>query len=806
MSDLKIPLARHTSTTVAFTSARHGTVQVPNPYAWLEDMSSPETASFVESQNKAFAAYVADESLAAAKQQMTATLMEVAKLAITPSLPQRVVGGDYLFRLLGRGKDYGVWYRGRLDSRFQGQGQGQGAAGGGDSVETHGSGDDKDFTVFYDEATYSAVLTASSPSRSGKYWAFTTSEAGSDWGVVHTKDVRSGEILQHAVRGTKFASKPSSVIPWLSDRGFFYPYYPTDTKRGDGESHGDGNKKVPAQLRFHEIGGPQEEDELVYADPDHPGYSFRAVASDDDRFVFLEVYDSGRGCQVWAARVAEEEQRQEKDGSTKTRRLHLKFDGKISDSSEAEWEYVGTSAEDHTHLFWTSADNGKVVSWSPDTGALDEVVPPHERQTLKLARLLPGGHVLVVRSIDVRDQVQIFSRGGQHLRTLDDLPLWTILDVSYDVSAEIVFLLESSFCHPPRIWYARLCLDDRVGGGEGGREEGEGGQPKVETSLTISPLSLLSLFFDPPVSQSPTLSTTQVFYPSLDSTPIPMFLTSTSTPSPTAPILLYIYGGFGISVIPHFRPDFLTFASPSTLGGILAVANIRGGGEYGTQWHRGACKKNRQRVFDDIIAAGRFLRERFSSTGAGPGQGRRNIILMGESMGGLNAATAMTQAPDLFDAVILNAPVVDILHRQRVDRSKRGVEDMGDVNDPGDFDVVYRWSPMEKVLEAGNAEANPNSIASATGGDGVAVGLRYPPVLLTAGDKDDAVSYSNSLKMAAALQRAASRAGDVAPPTHLRIISNLGHGGNISARQKAAVGLERWLWVVKTLNLDVYGG
>jgi prolyl oligopeptidase PreP (S9A serine peptidase family) len=353
MSNFKIPLARRSSSTTApFTSARNGTVQVPNPYGWLEDPLSPETVSFVESQNGAFAAYVvADESLAAAKRQMTATLMEVARLTITPSLPQRVQGGDeYLFRVLGRGKDYGVWYRGRLESRVrvrvqvQDQVQDQGAGGGAGGLETHGNviDDDPDLTVFYDEATYSAVLTASSPSRSGKYWAFTTSEAGSDWGVVRTKDVRTGEILEHAVRGTKFPSKPSSLIPWLSDRGFFYPYFPTDTNRGGKGGDGDGdenkNKKVPAQLRFHELGRPQEEDELVYADPEHPGYAFRGVVSDDDRFVFLEVYDTGRGCQVWAARVAEEEQRQEKDGPRKTQRLNLKFDSKISDSSEAEWE------------------------------------------------------------------------------------------------------------------------------------------------------------------------------------------------------------------------------------------------------------------------------------------------------------------------------------------------------------------------------------------------------------------------------------------------------------------------------------
>ncbi|KAJ9607126.1 hypothetical protein H2200_008198 [Cladophialophora chaetospira] len=144
----------------------------------------------------------------------------------------------------------------------------------------------------------------------------------------------------------------------------------------------------------------------------------------------------------------------------------------------------------------------------------------------------------------------------------------------------------------------------------------------------------------------------------------------------------------------------------------------------------------------------------------------------------------MTQAPILFDAVIINAGVVDILHRQRVDKTGRGIQDLGDVNDPIDFDFIHQWSPMEKVLSSPDDNGNRN-------------GTLYPPVLLTAGNKDDSVNYSQSLKMAAALQYAASRPGKATGMgTHLRIISNLGHGGNISAKQKAAVELERWLWSV----------
>src|ERR1700743_3515730 len=124
--------------------------------------------------------------------------------------------------------------------------------------------------------------------------------------------------------------------------------------------------------------------------------------------------------------------------------------------ADTSYRYVGTSVEDKTHLFWTNADNGKVVSWSPENNSLAVVVKPNERQTLKLARQLSDGDILVVRSVDVRDQIQIFSRAGQHLKTLADLPLWTILDASWDPQTDALFLHESSFGHPPRIWHTRL--------------------------------------------------------------------------------------------------------------------------------------------------------------------------------------------------------------------------------------------------------------------------------------------------------------------------------------------------------------
>lgn len=444
------------------------------------------------------------------------------------------------------------------------------------------------------------------------------------------------------------------------------------------------------------------------------------------------------------------------------------------------------------------------------------MIAPRDRETLKLARLLSNGTILAVRSVDVRDQIQIFSsRTGELLKTVvggeDGLPMWTILDASFDAETETLFLLESAFTHPPRLWHTRVSASNADAGDK----------TNIAMSLSLSPFRLVSLFPEaslptspsavpaPAPASPPTLSTTQIFYPSTDSTQIPMFLTrlsrsSSSAPSPTGPILLYIYGAFGLSVIPHFRPDFVTFLHVFA-GSTLAVANIRGGGEYGTAWHEGALKGHRQRLFDDVACAAQHLRRHDDDDDDVLGSSTKTkLILMGESMGGLNAASVMAQHPELFDAVVLNAGVLDVLHRQRLVGTDRGVGEIGDVHDAKEFDFIKSWAPLERVLSSTAGLRDPD----VEGGD--AREVEYPPVLLTAGDQDDLVPPAHSLKMAAALQHhsqqhvgAAGQSTESAAATHVRIIKNLGHGGNISAKAKAAVGVERWLWVKKTLGLEI---
>ena len=328
--------------------------------------------------------------------------------------------------------------------------------------------------------------------------------------------------------------------------------------------------------------------------------------------------------------------------------------------------------------------------------------------------------------------------------------MWTILDASFNAVQNKLLILESSFCYPPALWQSEASVAD-------------------DSAIEFSQLRRLELF---PLSkrEAQPLSTRQAFYTSRDGTKVPMFLTSDSSRPVTAqtPVLLYIYGGFGISVIPHFRPEFVAFLR--AFNGVLAIANVRGGGEYGHRWYKAALKENRQVLFDDTISAAEYLRSEVGS---------EVILLMGESMGGLNAGAVMVQRPELLSGVLLNAGALDVLHRRRLGMPVRGSEDIGDAQVPEEFDFMYQWSPLDKVE----------------------VGRRYPAVLLTAGDRDDLVPLAHSAKMAATLQHATKDLQD-ANIISMKIVKDLGHGGNISAAQRAMIGLERWLWVSKALGLQ----
>jgi prolyl oligopeptidase len=357
---------------------------------------------------------------------------------------------------------------------------------------------------------------------------------------------------------------------------------------------------------------------------------------------------------------------------------------------------------------------------------------------------LPNGDFLVVYSVHVHDELYIFSSSGKEI-TQTRSSILTILGLSVDSQTSNFFVFESTFHSPPALW--------------------RGTYNGTSTSIDRIPLSQNSS------TSNSTLSTRQIFYPSNDGTKIPMFITSSTIITPQTPVLLYIYGGLGISVIPHFRADFVTYLQ--CFKGILAIANVRGGGEYGEKWYAAACKSLRQNLFHDVISGVKYLRSEFKSF---------SIALMGESMGGLNAASVMIQQPSLLQGVFLNVAVIDVLRRIRLTRESRGVDDLGDPEIPEEFDFLASYAPLENIR----------------------VGEKYPAVLLMAGDKDDLVLALHSCKMAAALQYATKHV-EGARNVSLCVVKDAGHGVNNSAEQRARASLERWLWAVKALGWKVEG-
>jgi prolyl oligopeptidase len=299
MSKMNYPPAPRGPAIDVFQSAKHGTVEVPNPYAWLEDQNSTEYHSFVQAQNETFDDYINHPSLSSSRENLQKTLSDLHALSSPISLPRRV-GAWYYYRASGHGRTYPVTYRSKtLDFA---------------SPE-----------IFHDEAAEGdagAAMISSGFSKTGRYWAYWSSIRGSEVGYIRVRDTTSptGERTEDTVRGVKFTGREAG-IKWMGDGGFLYQYWPEE-ETGKG-------KKGP-QLRYHKLGEEQERDKVVYEDPGNPGYTFWASVDGNGEWVFLMVLRAGRNNQLWGARVSETEGM---DGD-------LKFNMQIEAGWGAEVKYV----------------------------------------------------------------------------------------------------------------------------------------------------------------------------------------------------------------------------------------------------------------------------------------------------------------------------------------------------------------------------------------------------------------------------------------------------------------------------------
>lgn len=552
-------------------------------------------------------------------------------------------------------------------------------------------------------------------SRDGKRMAYGLSAAGSDWETWKVRDVDTGADLSDELRWVKF-----SGAAWTADNaGFFYSRF-AEPKAGSELEDTNYFQKV----YYHRLGTPQSEDRLAYERPDQKDLGFNAGVTDDGRYLILVV---SRGTEVKNGIYYQ-------DLSDPTSPIV-----RLLDTFDAEYGFLGNDGP----IFWiaTSLDapRGRVVAIDirrPERANWKEVIP-QRADTLQNAHAVGDGFVGSYLH-DAASRIEVFDRQGKSVRTVALPGLADVKGFEGEVGDPETFYSLVSYNRPPTVYR----YDLKTG----------------ESTVFRQP----KLGFDPEEFE-----TRQVFYTSKDGTRVPMFLSGKKGWSGRGklPVLLYGYGGFNISMTPAFSVRSLVWMER---GGLLAVANLRGGGEYGEAWHLGGAKLKKQNGFDDFIAAAEYLIKEGITTPA-------QIGINGRSNGGLLVGAVLTQRPDLFGAALPGVGVLDMLRFHKFTIGWGWVSDYGSPDDPEEWKVLRAYSPYHNTKP----------------------GTAYPPTMITTADHDDRVVPAHSFKFAAALQHA--QGGPA--PILIRIETKAGHGAGKPTAKQIEEATDELSFLIQALGL-----
>lgn len=563
------------------------------------------------------------------------------------------------------------------------------------------------------------ALAEVSVSPGGDYVAYSVQDGGSDWRIWRVKDLTGKRDLADELRWIKF-----SDASWAADSsGFYYSRYPQPAV---GEKFQSLNTNMA--VYFHRLGTAQEEDQLVHARPDHPDWGFTAEAGREGRYLFISTFvgtDDRYRVEVIDLQQAP------------TQPVVLEDDFRADFSLV---EVIGKRA-----LFRTTLDapRGRIVSY--DLSQLgkspwQEIIPQQEA-VLQGASLV-GGHLVLRYLQDAHSKVAVHGLDGKLVRELALPGPGSVSGFAPAPEDPVTYYSFSSLNRPATVY--------RYDMGSGSSE------------VALAP----ALAFDPD-----DFVVTQVFYSSADGTRIPMFIAHRKglKLDGSHPTLLYGYGGFNISLTPSFSVTRLAWMD---MGGVYAVANLRGGGEYGEAWHKAGTRLQKQNVFDDFIAAGEYLvKQKYTSPG--------HLGVFGGSNGGLLVGAVVNQRPDLFAAAIPAVGVMDMLRFQRFTAGRFWVDDYGSSDDPQEFKALYAYSPYHNLK----------------------AGVEYPAVLVTTADTDDRVVPGHSFKYIARLQQA--QAGD--DPVLIRIQTRAGHGSGKPTSMVIQEYADMWAFLAEHLGLSVSG-
>jgi prolyl oligopeptidase len=553
------------------------------------------------------------------------------------------------------------------------------------------------------------------PSEDGKHLLYSVQDGGTDWRVVRVKDVATGQDLSDEVRWVKF-----SALDWAKDgSGFYYSRFPEPK---DGEAFQSLNENH--SVYFHKLGTLQSADVLIHATPAKPKLNNSAVVTDDGQYLLVvgsEGTDARLGLTLYPI---------------------AKGVGKpvtLVDDFANNWDYVTNQGPLFTFITNKGAPRERLVSMDiRRPGKLTELVAESANTLVGASRV--GDRIILSYLGDAKSQAEMISLDGKKVAAIKLADIGSASGFGGKSSDPETFYAFSSYARPTTIYR----LDTATGKSE--------------------------IFAEPKLTFKPDdFTVEQRFYKSKDGTEVPMFLVMKKglDRSKGSPTLLYGYGGFNVSMTPAFSPTRLAWVDK---GGVLAIANLRGGGEYGKAWHDAGRLANKQNVFDDFIGAGEYL---IAQGITGKGQ----VAIEGGSNGGLLVGAVTNQRPDLFAAALPAVGVMDMLRFDRFTAGRYWVDDYGYPSKEADFRNLLSYSPYHNIK----------------------TGAVYPAVLVTTADTDDRVVPGHSFKYTAQLQHA--NAGD--KPHLIRVETRAGHGSGKPTDKIIAEAADKYAFAAKWTGLAV---
>lgn len=634
--------------------------KVEDPYRWLENDTSRNTARWVEEENKVTDTYFSKIQLRSKLFTRLKQLANYEKIGV----PFKKHGRYYFYKNDGLQNQYVIYTTDRLDGEPR---------------------------VFLDPNKLSSdgtvALKSISFSNDGKYLAYAISRSGSDWQEFYVMDVETGNLLDDHIEWAKF-----SVASWRGD-GFYYSAYDAPVKGKELS-----NVNEVQKVYYHKIGTPQSEDVLFYQNPAHPKRFYSIYVNEEETMAFLNESGEGRGNILYVRDL---------------RKPDSQFIQMVSDQ-DAFYYSIETMGDKIFMLTNQAAPRNRLlVADIANPGIKDwkELVPESEN-VLTNAQVI-GGKLFLTYSKDASDHVYVYSLDGK-LEKEVGLPTVGAAGFSGRKDDKECFYSFESFTVPSSVY--KYDIDSNTS--------------------TLYKTPKVGFKLSDYVSE-------QVFYNSKDGTRVPMTLTYKKGLKRNGknPTLLYGYGGFNIAMTPYFSTTRIPFLER---GGIYVQANLRGGSEYGEEWHLAGTKMHKQNVFDDFIAAAEYLiNNKYTST--------ERLAIMGGSNGGLLVGACMTQRPDLFKVAVPQVGVMDMLRYHKFTIGWNWASDYGTSEDSKDmFEYLYRYSPLHNLKP----------------------GTKYPATLVLTADHDDRVVPAHSFKFAARLQEC--HAGTA--PVLISISTKAGHG------------------------------